>query len=190
MRSSQAQLNLCGSAICVAALLVLAIVPGAPVSAQGVITLDHAVRNCRLISDRDTRLSCYDSVIDEANASVSARPTAAPLASAPVQAPVKAAENTDLAVRAAPPQAQVAPSAPAVTSVPQTPVAAGAPVENSKRGWLSRAFGDGSQEDDGIKIASAARAPDGGVVITTIDGMTWRQADSEDVASLPKPSGR
>lgn len=136
-----------------------------PVQAQGVITLDHAVRNCRLIGDKEARLACYDRVIDEADASLAPQAAPAPVA------------------LAAPPALLPAPVAVAPPAPPsQTPVQAvgsAAPANPVKRDAQK-------PKGDALKIASAKWGANGGVEITLGSGSVWRQVDSTALRLLPK----
>ncbi len=147
--------------------------------AQGVIMLDHAVRNCRLITNKNERLSCYDRVIDEANASVAPQAPLAPVASVappPPPAPsVQAAPPTP-----PPPRVATAPPVPAPPPAPATArvasTAAVKPAPNAK--------------GDALKIAAARWGADGGIEITMRDGTVWHQIDSTSLHLLPKPGDK
>jgi len=161
-----------------AGILGLILGQSAPVRAQGTITLDHAVRNCRLIADQQARLACYDGVIDEADASL-ARP--APVTDA---SPHETTPSTAAAGRPSPAPAST-PQAPASSATDQ---AGSGETGKKKRGFFGRIFG--GTADEGIEIEKAEWAGDGGVLITTKDGTVWHQVDSTDIQRLPDPGDR
>ncbi|MFZ1989837.1 MAG: hypothetical protein WAW96_08705 [Alphaproteobacteria bacterium] len=153
----------------------------APLNAQGVITLDHAVHNCRLISNEKQRLACYDRVIDEADASLAQPATPAPVASTVPAAPAAQAApaGSPKPAKAAvnePQPISVAPSANPAPSAPLRETADAAPPKKSATTGKSK----------GETIIASAKWNRGSVEITTQDGAVWQQTDSTDLQMLPK----
>jgi len=91
-------------------------------------------------------------------------------------------------------------TAPAVSAAPSAPAAqpaqvttastASPPAAQKKPGLFGRVFGSGVGDNSGVEVASATRAKDGGVLVTTKEGAVWHQVDLTDVPDLPKPGDR
>jgi hypothetical protein len=147
------------AAVAVSALWLISM--SASLNAQGVITLDHAVHNCRLISNEKQRLSCYDRVIDEADASLAQSATPATVTSAAPPAPMAQAA----------PAASHSQSSGAPQTVDTTQPKKSVATEKSK--------GDAT-------VIASAKWGRGGIEITTRDGAVWLQIDSTNLQALPK----
>ena len=151
--------------------------------AQAMITLEQAVKDCRLISSKSARLGCYDRAIDSANAPpprqsmVSAR--AAPLAASVVPpAPIAPAPMPARAASAAP-KVDAPPTIASAMPPAGDPDASAAPPE-------SPAKSDVSDDGDSFEVGSASLNGNNVLSVVTRDGVTWTQADGTEIAHLPK----
>ena len=133
------------------------------------ITLEQAVKNCRLITDKPARLSCYDGVIDAASAPSMTR-SLMPMQATPVPlapAPIPSASAPPVAPLAAAPQAAPKPPAPAPAPMPSE---------------------GGNASIDGLVVQIADASRNGNQVLSVVSatGETWVQADSVEFTQLPK----
>ncbi|HXZ68683.1 MAG TPA: hypothetical protein VEH07_08855 [Alphaproteobacteria bacterium] len=151
----------------------------APSSAQGVITLDHAVRNCRLISNEKQRLSCYDHVIDEADASLAQQAAPAPIASAAPQVAQAAPAALPKPSEAAASEPQLVPRAPAANPAPSAPPRETPDAPQPKKSATARS-------SNGEAVIASAKWSRGSIEITTQDGAVWQQIDTTNLQTLPK----
>jgi hypothetical protein len=148
-----------------------------PAAAQGMITLEHAVKNCRLISDRAARLACYDGVIDEANGGPPRHQASMVPAPAAPAAKTAAPASQTAAKTSVPP-----PAAPAPARVAEAPAA---PTAKSKSGGLF-SFLSSRNGDATAKIAKVGQWEDGSLALTTKDGAVWVQSDLTDLNMVPR----
>lgn len=167
------------SGVAVAGLIGVAlIVPicAGPAQAQAMITLEQAVKDCRLISDKAARLGCYDRAIDASNAPpprqslVPAPP--APMASTTPPAPVALAT----------PPASPAPKAPPVSAAPPAAVGSAMPPAAPQPTAPSATGIDGIA----VQIASASINGNRVLSVVTSSGETWSQTDSVEFARVPQ----
>jgi len=140
--------------------------------AQAMITLEQAVKDCRLIPNKTARLGCYDRAIDAAAAPP--RQSMVPTPPAPVALATPPA-----------PQEQPAPKVALTTAAPPAPappaVAAAAPPAPQPPGQAAARL-DGVE----VQIASASINGNNVLSVVTSDGETWLQTDSTEFARSPQ----
>jgi len=145
--------------------------------AQAMITLEQAVKDCRLIPDKSTRLGCYDRAIDAANAPparqsmVPAPPASVALATAPAPASPPAPKVAPTPNTAPPPAPSLPPAA-----VSAAPSAASQPPVKTATGV------------DGVAVQVVSASINGNRVLSVVtsDGETWLQTDNTEFARVPE----
>ena len=139
--------------------------------AQAMITLEQAVKDCRLIPDKLVRLGCYDRAIDAASAPaprqsmLSAPPS--PMASAAPAPPMTAAPKSAAQPSVAAPASEAALAPP--------PPAAPLPANNAA-----------ALNGVAVHVASAAINGNNVLSVVTSEGETWLQTDSTEFTRTPQ----
>jgi hypothetical protein len=166
---------------------VAALIAVGSADAQSVVTLEHAVRNCRLIGDRATRLSCYDDVIDSATPVAVSAPPIPPAPAAHVEVPKAPSAPVQASIAPpAPPSPAAAPPAPAKTVAIATPPAAPAPAEAPRnKGFLG--INGGNPNDVTTTVVSAQLDGNSMLHFTLADGTSWDQTDGTEITQAPQP---
>lgn len=134
------------------------------------ISLQQKINACHAISDRDTRIACYDRLAEPASAALPMNATpqasAAPVPSSPMVSKPQPASSVASAPPA-PPIVSPQPSAPQSASTAQT--------SESLR----------SDTDEIVIAVSNASLVGKKLTFTTSDGITWDQTDDRPVRQMP-----
>ena len=156
---------------------------GAAIAAQS-DPLQQKINACHAISDRDTRIACYDRLAEPASAALPM--SAAPVAAAP-PAPSSLAVNKP--PQSAPAIASASPPAPAPSGAPPSPAPSVA-LQSPAPQPLSSAETSESlrSQTDEIVIAIASSTVVGTKLsFTTSDGIIWDQTDDKRLRQIPAP---
>ena len=156
------------------------------------VSLQQKINACHAISDRDTRIACYDRLAEPAS---SALPMSAPLAPSPSAvspsvavskqqpAPTIASATQAPALNVAPQTASTVASAaptPAPNVAPQPPAP---PPQNAPQTSESLR----SETDEIVIAISSATLLGKKLSFITSDGITWDQTDDRVIRQVPAP---